>query len=327
MRKKIIVLFGFISLLINNSCEENFSPKGDFQQKYILNCIIRTDTSLQTATLSKSYNVNGYDPYINTEDPFLSNAAIRLWQGDSVYFMKDSSIARTDTSRYDTPFHFFYLDNFVLRNQKDLEIEAILPNGKTLSARTTIPDPVEWNLTNISDSDTNTFRIPSATEDYFAFRWYESSSVGWYLGKFIVTYSKTVNGVEEIKHIVVPQKFENVNGQVKAIYPAPTKNLVAAFQNSALDSVFNQISAGDPNKTHYKIYGGIFQLLVFDENLSKYYSNTNGFLDDYTIRLDQTDFTNVQGGLGIFGSFIKQQRGNLIDADYIRSFGYISIVE
>jgi hypothetical protein len=327
MRKKILLLFGLISLIINYSCEENFSPKGDFQQKYILNCIIRADTSLQTATLSKSYNVSGYDPYINTEDPFLSKALIRLWQGDSVYFMKDSSIARTDTSRYDAQLHFFYLDNFLLRNQKDLEIEAILPDGKTLSARTTLPDPVEWNFSNINSGDTNTFSIPSATNDYFTFRWYESSSLGWYLARFIVIYSKTVNGVEEIKRVVVPQKYENVSGQVKAVYPAPTKNLIATFQNSALDSVFNQISAGDPNKARYKIYGGIFQLLVFDQNLSKYYSSTNGYLDDYTVRLDQTDFTNVQGGLGIFGSFIKQQRGNLIDADYIRSFGYISNVE
>ncbi len=323
MKKIIIFISVLFSLLINYSCEENFSPKGDFQQKFILNCIIRTDTSLQTATLTRSYNVNGYDPYVNTEDPVLSKALIRIWQGDSVYFMRDTSIARTDTSRYNTPFHFFYLNNFVFRNQNNLEIEAILPDGKTLSASTTSPDPVEWNLTNIDSSDTNTFRIPSLANDYFSFRWYQSSSVGWYLARFEVTYSKTINGVEKVYHVVVPQAYENEDGKVKAVYPSPTRNLIAFFQNSALDSVFKQISAGDPDKQNYKIYGGIFRLLVFDKNLSKYYSSTNGFLDDYTIRLDQSDFTNVKGGLGIFGSYVKQQRGALIDSDYIRSFGYL----
>jgi hypothetical protein len=316
--KRIICLL-ILSLLINYSCEENFSPKGDFQQKYILTCVIRGDTSVQTATISKSYNVNGYDPYANTDDPFLKDAYIRIWAGDNVYFMKDSSIERSDTSRYKGPFHFFYLKDFVPGINAPLEIEAILPDGKTLEASTTLPEAVEWNYTNVDTSDTNAFRIPSLTNDYFSFSWFRGSSLGWYLPRYVLIYSKLVNGVEERHQVLVPEKYENN----EPVYPSPTKNTVVSFNNSSLDSVFHQISAGDPDKSHYKIYTGILELLVFDENLSKYYSSTNGYLDDYTIRLDETDYTNVNGGLGIFGSYIKQRRGSKIASDYISSFGYI----
>src|SRR5512146_1748833 len=113
MKQKIGLLFLIFGLLINYSCEVNFSPKGEFQQKYILTCVIRGDTSVQTATISKSYNVDGYDPYANTTDPFLKDAYIRIWAGDNVYFMKDTSIARADTSRYKGLFHFFYLKDFM----------------------------------------------------------------------------------------------------------------------------------------------------------------------------------------------------------------------
>jgi Domain of unknown function (DUF4249) len=323
MKKIAAIFFITVIMLINYSCEENFSPKGNFQQKYILNCIIRGDTSLQTATISKSYNVNGYDPYANTNDPFLANAYIRIWVGDNVYFMKDSSITRTDSSRYNTPLHFFYCDNFQAGINKDLEIQAILPDGKTLEAQTTIPDPVQWNFTNVDTSDTNAFRIPSLGNDYFSFNWYQGSSNGWYLPRFVVIYAKVVNGVEERHEITVPERYENIGGNIEPVYPSPNRNVSSSFQNNALDSIFNQISAGDPDKSHYKIYGGIFELLVFDDNLSKYYSSTNGFLDDYTVRLDENDFTNINGGLGIFGSYLFEKRGALIATEYITSFGYI----
>jgi len=319
MKKLILLLFVSVLVFVNYSCEENFSPKGNLQKKYILSCVIRTDTSIQIATISKSYNVNGYDPYENTEDPFLKSAYIRIWSGDNVYFMKDSSVVRTDTSRYKGPLHFFYLDNFVPDNNNAMEIEAVLPDGKTLRAATSLPEEVEWNYTNIDTSDTNAFRIPSLSKDYFSFSWYQGSSLGWYLPRFVLIYSKLVDGVEERHQVLVAQKYENN----KPVYYQPTKNTTVSFQNSSLDSVFRQISAGDPDKSRYKIYGGILELLVFDENLSKYYSSTNGFLDDFTIRLDENDYTNIEGGLGIFGSYLKQKKGTLIAPEYISSFGYI----
>jgi hypothetical protein len=39
-----------------------------------------------------------------------------------------------------------------------------------------------------------------------------------------------------------------------------------------------------------------------EENLYKYYNLANGFQDPYSIRTDQPDFSNIQGGLGIFGA-------------------------
>jgi hypothetical protein len=323
MKKVISLTFIITAVFLNYSCEENFSPKGDFQQKYILSCVIRSDTTLQTATISRSYNVNGYDPYTNKEDPFLKNAFIRIWAGDNVYFMKDSSIQRTDTSRYKGPLHFFYLDNFEPGSAASLEIEAILPDGKTLRANTSLPEPVNWNYTNIDTTDTNAFRIPSLSHDYFSYAWFQGSTLGWYLPRLILVYAKIVSGTEERHEVLVPEKYEDNGNGIGPVYPSPTKNTIASFQNSALDSVFRQISAGDPVKSHYKIYGLVLELLVFDDNLSKYYSVTNGFLDDYTIRLDEIDYTNVEGGLGIFGSYVKQKRGSKIATEYINSFGYV----
>ena len=76
MKKLKILLFTFI-VIIHFSCEENFSPIGDFEEKYTLNCIIRGDNRFQTATLTKTYFGDGKDAYSNTEDPAVKDAIIK----------------------------------------------------------------------------------------------------------------------------------------------------------------------------------------------------------------------------------------------------------
>jgi len=47
------------------------------------------------------------------------------------------------------------------------------------------------------------------------------------------------------------------------------------------------------------------EVIQTDEHLYKYYSVVNGFQDQYSIRVDQPNYTNIQGGLGVFGSFVS----------------------
>ena len=311
MKIVLLIISVMVVALLSNSCEENFSPKTDFQEKYILYSIINADSSVQTAVLQKSYDVQGFDPYINTTDPSIQGADIRIRQGDNVFFMRDTSTERSDTSRYNTPLRFYFTDEFFNSGNDSLEIIATLPGGKRLYAITNLPTTIEF--------DTASDRLlPPEDEELFAFYWIGPTSTHWYLPKFVFYYKK--NGVRFAKEVPVTYNFEN--GKWVETYPKITNNAVVRFRVSSLDSAFEQISRGDPDKSSYKILSGVLTLLVFNESLSNYYSSTNGFLDDFTIRIDESDYTNVDGGLGIFGSYIKQFTGAVFTEDYIRSFGY-----
>ncbi len=311
MKKVILIITTAVVTVLSFSCEENFSPKSDYAEKYILYCIINTDSSVQTAVLQKSYNVEGYDPYINTIDPSVKGADIRLRQGNNVFFMRDTSIIRADTSRYNTPVNFYYTDSFFLQGNDSLEIIATMPNGKKLSGVTSLVTEIEFDTA--SDHI-----IPSLENDYFSFIWIAEGSYRWYLPKFTFYYTK--DGVRYGKD--VPSEYIYENGHWIASYPEITKSNIIRFKNAALDSAFAQISSGDPDKSSYKVLGGVLTLLVFNESLSNYYSTTNGFLDDFTIRLDEADYTNITGGFGILGTYKKQLSGARITDNYISSFGY-----
>jgi hypothetical protein len=84
-----------------------------------------------------------------------------------------------------------------------------------------------------------------------------------------------------------------------------------------------EISGDDPNKDHYIILTAIIDLLVFDRNLSGYYSSVASISDEFSIRLDEIDFSNIDGGFGVFGSYYKQSFVLFFDKLYVESFGYV----
>ena len=300
----------FLSLLIY-SCEENFSPKADFAEKYILYCVMNVDSSKQTAVLLKSYDVEGFDPYSNTESSFVSGADIRIRQKDRVFFMKDTSAIIENASRYPVPINFYYVEDFLSIGNDSIEIVATLPSGKKLYGISKAPN-------NISFDPSSDRILPPEEKSLFTFSWTSPESSRWYLPKLDFFYIK--GGITHKK--TIPVTYESENGSWKPVYPVISNNNYVNFTLSALDSSFAQISQGDPNKSGYKILGAVLSLLVFDEPLSNYYSTTNGFLDDFTVVLDETDYTNITGGLGIIGLYKQQQTGAIFKEEYIQSFGY-----
>jgi hypothetical protein len=47
----------------------------------------------------------------------------------------------------------------------------------------------------------------------------------------------------------------------------------------------------------------MFELIQVDPPLYNYYNIVNGFQDEFSVRTDLPDYTNIRGGVGVFGSF------------------------
>jgi hypothetical protein len=312
MKNRFVKYIFLISAVVTFfGCEEDFELKTDYRPKYSLNCIVRADTSVQIATITKSYMVSGFDPYSYHEDPFVAGADIRLWQGDNVFFFSDTLTAMTDTSRFPFLQKSYALRDFTPVENEYLEIRAILGNGKILEASTRFPKTVKWD-------SASTFNLPvDGSPETFKIAWKANNGNNLHLLRAQVRYKKDGRN-SPTETVFIPAIF---NGDIP-VYPVPTKNTGVEFRSAAFDRVMREISNGQPDKSSIIIYGVLLELLVFDENLSKYVSNLSGFMDDFTIRVDDNDFTNVSGGLGVFGSYVKVQGGIQIKKEYIQSLGY-----
>ncbi len=320
MKKQI--LFVLLSLIFFVACDKNFSPYGEFKDKYIFTSIIRSDTSFQIATIFHNYKPDGYDPSNYSEDSQVKGADIRVLYNDSVYVFRDSSVARTDTSRYNFPFSFYYNDKIKISPNNGIEVEILLPNGKRLRASSVTPGDIRFQ-------NKSEVIIPPVSSDFIQFYWDDLGEGIYYQPYLALRYQVNENGNVIEKEKEIPLRYIEQNGESKPIYPAVGNSTIVAYMQDVVDRILQEISAGDPNKGNYSIYQSAkFTLIAYDQSLSRYISSTSQSLDDLTVTVDVADYSNIEGGLGIFGAFNKKRYDRIkFYQQYINTFGYNFITE
>jgi len=314
----LLILTGFVLI----SCEEDFNPYGDYFERFAFTCVLKSDQNYQVATLFRSYRPDGYDPSAYTEDPSVIGADIRVWYNDSVFVFRDTSVARVDTSRYKTPFKYYYNEKFRVGNRKTIELEVLLPNGKRLRSTSVTPGQVNYN-------DQSDALIPAGSKSIVQVIWNTLDDGTFFAPRMALRYKQNINGeiVEKTKD--VPYKYVNQGGSQVPVYPAPSALTTIVYDLSAITKILEEISVGDPDKQNYSVYQKIiFSVAALDLPTSRYVSSTGGTIDDLTVSVDVADYTNIEGGFGLFGSYSKRDYTRLrFMENYIESFGYNFIVE
>lgn len=312
--KKLLLILPMLFLIIV-SCEDSFDPYGELKNKYVFSCVIRGDTTFQTAYVTQSYMVDNYEPYSNIQDPSIKNVQIRVWEEDKVALFKDTTVGRAPDSKYKTPFSFYYTNNYQPKAGAKIEVEALLPTGKRLTSSTRVPYSITFSKSN---SDTN-IRL---TNDYVQVRWKTGQINPVFIPRMFIYYTKPVDGKQVRFSAVVPLNYVEFNGKSKPNYAKPSSDLAYSVEMKTFKKTMELISEGDPDKSKYIIYSTFVEVYSLDENLSTYYNATARNNDAYSVKLTETDFSNVLNGAGIFGVYMRNYYLLRMKHDFINSFGY-----
>ena len=314
MIRKFFIIILFLAFFI--SCDDSFNPFGDYKDSYVLTCVLRSDSTKQIATISQSF------PDLNSNTSgdvnWIQGAEVTVWQEDSVYVFKDSSAVINDPAYGQINIQFYYHPNVVLKPNKFIEIEALLASGKRLKSQGYTPGEIVFNTVSSS------IVIPPINTENYIVVWNTVAPGLMYDIKFQIRYLKKVNGVDQEFMIEVPEEYVVNNGEEVPVYPKPNRNTSASFKMEAVNKIMQLISQDDPDKSNYSVYQvPLIQVVALDEGLSRYYSASSGSLEDLTVRVNSIDYTNIEGGFGIFGSYFKTDFSNArLLPEYIQSFGY-----
>ncbi len=315
--RNFLVIPLLLVVLYFTACDEPFSPKGDYQERYAMFGIMRVDTNYQVVTVTKSYDVEGLNPYANKKDPFIRNCFIRIWRSDDeVYILRDSSVARSFDKRYSDSASFYYTNKFTPKVGDKLSIECLLPNGRRLTSQTEVIQPVELVY---SKTD---FEFPPHDRRFARVSWRSSEPDLVYSPQIQLYYDKKINGAWKVQKTKVPLSFAVIDGRETPIYPSPSNRMSLEIDTLAVRRVLKSISEGDPNKENYRIRALIISIYIYDRNLSAFYSSSRKIGDEFSVRVDELDFTNIDGGFGVFGSYTEKNTSILFDEKYISGFGY-----
>lgn len=334
MTKVPWVLFIILSLFLE-SCNTDFNINAPHQDVYVLNCILRNDTSIQYATISRNYfTENGAPPPPNTIEPNIKGATIKIFNNDSVFVMRDTTVELTNSGS-SVQVDCYYVRNLVLRPGGNISIEAALPDGQILKSTKQIPvcyiDPSYFSFPQSYYTKAQMDEAPKETYVKFpAYSWIFGRNNEWVTDmlsspQFEIDYDKNEGGTYVNKKTIVPLTYGFLTDNFRIIL-SPDLNLsfnyIASTSLEAVDRTMQEISGSDPFKNNYIITRVVFTITSLDPELTKYYSAYEVWLNSSTVKLRPTDYSNIEGGKGVFGIYYKYSSSLVVDKDYISSFGY-----
>ena len=299
-----LFVVGFVLVLISG-CENSFDPRGPYQKQLVVYSILSSSSDSQYVRVFTTYNPSGYDPAEITSDTYVRKASVTLTDDSTTYKLRDTSIARVDKSRYTDDIGAYIAYPCHMRLGKTYRLSVVSDQGN-VSGTVSIPDagllipnnafilkaPDRYN----SEDVTVTVKVSALTRGFV---------VRLYLDYLVRVGADWVHKRDEI-----PTSVLSVSGTtVQYNYPKLTRRtseisqpyITAHFPITVYTAFFTKI-VDQYGTDGFTLLSATYILTQVEANLYKYYNLANGFQDEFSIRTDQPDYSNIQGGLGIFGA-------------------------
>lgn len=305
-----LVLMAVVSL----SCDDSIKPSAEFNPRLAVFSVLSTATDTQFVRVAMSYDPPNNNPFLNTDDHSLDDAVVTMSDGTNTYPFRFTTVAREDSSRYSGPIGVFSAYPFRPQANREYTLTISSLRYGRVTAKTIVPGSGYIDCFTIAEmaqpSSPAYFTRPVIAQ----FSLHDLAKAQ--LLRFFIVYTTENPGDDGSEHYYeVPTLWRVINDNLDItfkIFPKPTRR--TAPLNRRDQTYYLSVSYPYPtyNESIYQIKRrnfnvrfkrAVFYLAQFDEQWYKYYATANLFQDKHAVRVDPPDYTNIQGGMGFFGSF------------------------
>lgn len=288
------------------SCDDSVEVFSNKDNKYIVQCILRTDTSYQVLTLGKSFLENSEIAYE------LQKAEVIIQGNKQEYKFKLSSKGNSliKNSR------IYECENFVPKLGAEYFLKVKVDN-KLLQAKTIIPNKKLYPFK-------TKMRIPNDTTTTFLWEGVTSGDKYFYIAKLFLKYK--YNKFESRK-IEIPHSIIEIDGEQIPQYMTLNQDASKDYDVEMFDYAFSEIVKDDPDKNNYSDFEPELLLYILNKDLAGSVFIQSNAIKEFTILIDNPDFNNIENGIGIFGAYDIWKSGESMwylgfKGDYIRRLGF-----
>jgi len=299
---------GLLCLLAGQilACDQLFDPTGGFERKLVVYSILTTNGDMQFVRVCTTYDVPGFDPYENTVDPTVSDAAVTIMIEGRRYAVRDTILPRPMNTRYKTPILAYVAQPFPVTRGKTYQLEVVSPTLGTAFSSTTVPEQTYFDL---HYEGTRLLERPPIVDLPIRVLGSFSKSARGYVLRFLLVYSVLKDSVWSKEEEEVPLSYilvKPVSGVEQIRYPEVKRiegsSFDLPFMTDGYRWIIRKILARNLGQ-RVVFTQAKFQLTQLDENLYRYYMIVHAFQDRGSIRLDQPDYSNINGAFGVFGAY------------------------
>jgi len=292
------------AILAGLGCEQTFDPKGTFEPALAVFSVLRTTTDTVSVRVHTTYNPVGFDPLERTTETDLSGALVTLQSASESLVLSDTLIPHPDPSRYGDFLRVFSRHPWMATRGGVYTLTVSSPGYPTVSATTSVPKgPSQFYLTNsvllnsprsFSNLDINVlFKAPPEAKGY--------------LVRLVVEF-ELLSPPGSVRRAEIPVRIYESEGTIASIFPSistlSASSDVVTYASFRISAYVHAIAAliSEYGVSNIRFRKAVVYLNLLDEPLYTYYSIVNGFRDEFSIRTDLPDYSNVTGGVGVFGS-------------------------
>jgi hypothetical protein len=278
----------------------------------VVYAILSAQTDTQYVRLYSTYNPEGFDPYTSKVDKAITDASVTIRNEDTAIQYRDTTVERYNKARYrdDIRAYIVYSLNIKPGSRYDLEIDS-RSFGK-ITANLLVPFPGRLTVTNAY-----VFRgLGQKEEDIYVVAWIRYATAG-FMVRYYLDFDILEAGQWVSRRIEVPSGVVVVDNS-KRIFSYPqlqrrktgTENLLReSGEGVSLSRKAFELTVADLY-TRYstfavRVRGLCFVLTQVEPNLCSYYMVSNSFQDPNTVRMDMPNWTNINGGVGVFGAVVE----------------------
>jgi hypothetical protein len=294
-------------------CDSSFNASAPFQSRMVVYSVLTNESDTQYVRVYGTYNPPDNDPSKNLDEQSVTDADVRVSSDSALYQFRKIVLQRPDTSRYASDIVAYMCYPFRLARGKKYTLTVTSPSLGVATGATTVPGVAQVGPVNFSCLSDPYHSLAQMITNY-AVEAVLSSQAKGYLAQIYVDYMATTvhPGVYQFKRRQIPSVVRIISkyqGTWEYIYPAIRRRASnnAGYRETELFNTAAWIFMGESDIFVYDGSGSlflqaVFQVIQFDPPLYDTYSVAHLFRDRYSVRLDEADYTNISGGIGLFGS-------------------------
>ena len=300
MRVTAAIVFAVLTLL-SLSCEIPSDLGGTYEPKMAAYGILSTFSDTQYVRLIQT--IPESEPFGDTS---VKDAAVQITGGGQTFTFRDTVLTRQNGATVDS-FHVYVCYPFKPVPNVAYSLQASSPTFGVVQAQATAPGHTVLNIDIAQNFILRNPYASHAAQPEVDFRL--SAGTAAYQVHLEIEYKDITPTDTTIRRYEVPERIVTVScfGQIfERYYPRIIRN-DSEGDVTYLVNAFNyrkSIETVQGSAYNWELLRVIFTVVQFNGEWYKYYRSVRSYEDRFSVRLDRPDYSNVNGGLGLFGAYV-----------------------
>ncbi|MFZ1730657.1 MAG: DUF4249 family protein [Bacteroidota bacterium] len=277
---RILPLIVFVSAVFLTACENDFSPKSDYEERIVVFSVLDRAAAYQVVRLERTFDAESTNPDAAIIPDPVAQADVVIATNKKRYVFHDTLFTLGDGSQKKV----WINRELVVTEGTDYTLTVDVPNYKRITAVAQVPSRAYAQLQVVNGG----VRLGAVENTAYP-------ANGYYFRMWVVG-NKFVGGKNVEVRREVPSRVIAATDEFE--YPEPTRDKSLTFSRGNLMRIHSELLEKD-SVSGADVVGIAYSL---EQYLYSYYKLTRGFDDPVSFRQDRPDISNIQNGVGIFGA-------------------------